>query len=86
MTSWIGRTQTNDFDRAREIAEGQRNRGYKVWIEDENGVEVDEQGLRKEKHHRSPREIAIAALVWLVAVTVGLGGLYLMGVWFDGVW
>jgi len=86
MTSWIIRTETSDLNRASEIAEDQRDRGYKPWIEDENGVEVDEQGLRKEKHHRSPREIAIAALVWLVAVTVGLGGLYLMGVWVDGVW
>jgi hypothetical protein len=51
-----------DLNRAREIATDQRNRGYKVWIEDENGRQVDEEPLKNEQANRSLRRFAIGAL------------------------
>jgi len=62
MATWIIRTQTSDFKRALEMAEDQRNRGYKVWIEDENGGRVDERSLKNEQTNRSLREIGLGAL------------------------
>ena len=85
MANWIVRTETGDFNRAREIAEDHRNEGYKVWMEDENGMQVDERRLRKERHHRPLRGIAIASLFWLGSITVTLSGFYLLGV-ADGSW
>ena len=86
MATWTIRTQTSDFKRALEMAEDQRNRGYTVWIEDENGGHVDERPLKHEQTNRSLREIGVAALFLLVPITIGIGGLYLIGVWVDGVW
>jgi hypothetical protein len=86
MATWIIRTQTSDFKRALEMAEDQRQRGYTVWIEDENGGRVDEQSLKHEQTNRSVREIGVAALFLPGAITLGFGGLYLIGVWVDRVW
>jgi hypothetical protein len=86
MATWIISTQTSDFKRALEMAEDQRKRGYTVWIQDENGGRVDEPSLKHEQTNRSLREIGVAALVVSGAITVGIGGLYLIGVWVDGVW
>jgi hypothetical protein len=86
MTIWIIRSEVNDVNLALEIAADQRNKGYKVWIEDENGGRVDEGPLKSERAHRSLRNFGIGALFWLGAVTVLIGGLYLVGVWVDGVW
>jgi hypothetical protein len=86
MATWTIRSQTSDFKRPLEMAEDQRNRGYTVWIEDENGGRVDERPLKHEQTNRSLREIALAALFLLVPITVVIGGLYLIGVWVDRVW
>jgi hypothetical protein len=86
MATWIIRTQTSDYKRALEIAEDQRNRGYKVWIEDENGGRVDERPLKNEQTNRSLREIGLGALFWLGPIMVAVVGLYLIGVWVDRVW
>ena len=68
------------------MAEDQRNRGYKVWIEDENGGRVDERSLKNEHANRSLREIGLGALFLLGPITVAVVGLYLLGVWVDRVW
>ena len=78
----IIRTQTNDYERALETAEDLRNRGYEVWIEDENG----EQSLNKKRQTNRLREIGEGALIWLGAITVGIVGLYLLGAWVDRTW
>ena len=82
MATWIIRTQTNDYERALETAEDLRNRGYEVWIEDENG----EQSLNKKRQTNRLREIGEGALIWLGAITVGIVGLYLLGTWVDRTW
>jgi hypothetical protein len=84
-TTWRIITQTSDFKRAVEIKrriiamQGEAT----VFIEDENGRRVDEHPL---KHKRSFRAVGIAALFWLGVLTVGCGGLFLMGVLVDRVW
>jgi hypothetical protein len=42
--------------------------------------------LNHEQAIRSLRQFGIAALFWLVPATILIGGLYLIGVWVDGVW
>ena len=86
MATWTIRTQTSDFKRALEMAEDQRNRGYTVWIEDESDGHVDEPPPKHEPTNRSLRDIGVAAFFLLVPITVVIGGLYLIGVWVDGVW
>jgi hypothetical protein len=86
MVTWIIRTQTNDYKRALETAEDLRNRGYEVWIEEENGQHVDEQSLNKKRQTNRLREIGEGALIWLGAITVGIVGLYLLGAWVDRTW
>jgi hypothetical protein len=86
MTTWTIKTETSDLDRAREIATDQRNRGYTAWIEDENGRHVEEGPLKNVQANRSLRQFGIAALFWLGSTMVLIGGLYLIGVWVDGVW
>jgi hypothetical protein len=86
MATWIISAQSNDFKRALEMAEDQRKRGYTVWIQDENGGRVDEPSLKHEQTNRSLREIGVAAFFLLVPIIVGIGGLYLIGVWVDRVW
>jgi hypothetical protein len=36
----------DDPERALEIVQDQRNRGYTAWIEDEHGLGVDEESLK----------------------------------------
>lgn len=87
MPTWTIITQTNDFKRALEMAGDQRNRGYTVWVEDETGGRVDEQSLKRKADQFSPfARSALAALFWLVPITLGIGCLYLIGVWVDRVW
>jgi hypothetical protein len=38
MPAWIIKSETYDPDRALEIVQDQRAKGYNAWIEDENGV------------------------------------------------
>jgi hypothetical protein len=47
---------------------------------------VDERPLKNERADRSLRQYWIAPLFWLVPIIVLIGGLYLIGVWVDGVW
>jgi hypothetical protein len=41
---------------------------------------------QRNRANRSLREIGVAALFLSGAVTLGIGGLYLIGVWVDRVW
>jgi len=57
MATWTIKSQTNESDLALKIVEGQRNRGYKAWIEDENGAAVDEQSLKMTKRVATERTV-----------------------------
>jgi len=66
MTSWIVKSQIDDPKQALEIAADQRKRGYKVWIEDENGGDVDEETLKPNdvrRTARTPYETAMGILI-----------------------
>ena len=79
MTSWIVKSQIDDPKQALEIAADQRKRGYKVWIEDENGGDVDEETLKPNdvrRTARTPYETAMGILIWGVAAAVAIGALY----------
>jgi hypothetical protein len=88
MTTWVIKSQTDDPKRALQIVEGWQNTGQEVWIEDESGNRVDEGTLKgaEIKPTAHSGEFAIGVLFWLVAVMVGAGIFYLMGVWVDGTW
>ena len=79
MTSWIVKSQIDDPKRALEIAADQRKRGYKVWIEDEEGRDIDEEVLKRNDIHRTTRtryETVMGILIWGTAAAVAVGGLY----------
>jgi hypothetical protein len=86
MMNWTIKTLTDDPDRALEIVQEQRNRGFTAWIEDDRGQGVDEEALKNGKPARSKptlygREVGI--LVIVAAAVVAIGTLYLVGVWVD---
>jgi hypothetical protein len=86
MMNWTIKTLTDNPDRALEIVEEQRTRGFTAWIEDDRGQGVDEEALKSGKPARSKptlhdREVGI--LVILAAAVVAIGTLYLVGVWVD---
>lgn len=86
METWIIKSQTDDPQRALEIVEDQRNRGYNAWIEDESGKAVDEESLKNEnvKPIKPPlREKGKGLLVGLAAAAAALGTLYAVGLWVD---
>ena len=80
------KSQTEDPERALEIVEDRRNRGYDSWIEDESGKIVDERALKNNKFEPTRptlRERATGLLIFLAAAVVGLGILYGVGLWVD---
>jgi hypothetical protein len=79
MTTWTIKSEIDDPKRALEIIEVQRNRGYKAWIEDENGRNVDEETLKKNDIQRTTRSLyerLLGVLIWGTAAAVAIGGLY----------
>jgi len=79
MTSWIVKSQIDDPKQTLENAADQRKRGYKVWIEDENGGDVDEETLKLndvQRTARTPYETVLGILIWGVAAAVAIGALY----------
>jgi len=79
MTTWIIRSETDDPKRALELFEDQRKRGYKVWIEDENGRNVDKQFVKEsevKRKERSRGDFIVGTLIWVVMAEIILGGLY----------
>jgi len=43
----------------------------------------DEEALRSEQSKRRRYEIGMGLLIWGAAVVIGIGGLYLLGLWID---
>ena len=79
MTSWIVKSQIDEPKHALEIAAEQRKRGYKVWIEDEEGRDIDEETLERNDVQGTVRtryETAMGILIWGMAAAVAIGGLY----------
>jgi hypothetical protein len=86
MRNWTIKTQTDNPERALEIVQEQRNRGYNAWIEDDHGQSVDEDALKSGKPARSKptrRDREFGAATIITAAVVGVGLLYLLGVWVD---
>jgi hypothetical protein len=66
MTTWTIKSEIDDPKRPLEVVEDQRNRGYKVWIEDENGRGVDDESLKKndvQKTNHALYETGIGVLI-----------------------
>jgi hypothetical protein len=79
MTTWTIKSEIDDPKRPLEVVEDQRNRGYKVWIEDENGRGVDDESLKKndvQKTNHALYETGIGVLIWGAAAAIAIGGLY----------
>jgi hypothetical protein len=86
MPAWIIKSETYDPDVALEIVTDQRDRGYKAWIEDENGAAVDEQMLKLNGHVEAKRtllERLRGPAVVMASVFAGFFVLYLVGLWVD---
>jgi hypothetical protein len=86
VDTWIIKSQTDDPQRALEIVEDQRSRGYNAWIEDESGKAVDEESLKNENVKPikpTLREKGMGLLVGLAAAAAALGTLYAVGLWVD---
>jgi hypothetical protein len=86
MPAWIIKSETYDPDRALEIVQDQRAKGYNAWIEDENGVAVDEQSLKMNGRvapKRSLLEWLMGPLFVVASVVAGFFVLYLVGLWVD---
>ena len=86
MEPWIVKTQVDDVQRALEIVEEQRNRGYNTWIEDDTGKAIDEESLKNE--NVKPIESSLRGkgkgfLVALAAAAAAIATLYVAGVWVD---
>ncbi len=86
MNAWIIKAETDDPERALEIVEDQRNKGYNAWIEDENGAAVDEQSLKMNGRVATKRALPkrlMGPLVVVASVIAGIVVLYLVGLWVD---
>ena len=86
MTTWIIKSATDDPERALEIVQDQRIKGYNVWIEDENGAAVDEQSLKMNGRVATKRTLLdrlMGPLVVVAFVVAGIVFLYLVGLWID---
>jgi len=87
MTTWTVKSLTGDLNRALQIVQEQQNRGDDAWIEDEDGRKLDDAALKKSNDgrvNRSRYDWLIAILYIGGTITIGLGGLYLLGLWVDG--
>jgi hypothetical protein len=79
MTTFVIKVATNDVKDALDIAEVERNRGYEIWVEDENGRKIDEEAVKKSGAQRigaSLYEKVLGLLILGTAVAVGIGVLY----------
>ena len=86
MTTWTIKSVTDDPDRALEIVQDHRIKGYTAWIEDENGRDVDEKALKigKAELAKPPLyERGKGAAYFVAAAVAAFGTLYLLGLWVD---
>ena len=84
MVTWIVKSETDDPDRALEVVQDQRIKGYTAWIEDENGAAVDEQSLKMNGRVATKRtlpERLRGPLVVVASIFAGIVVLYLVGLW-----
>jgi hypothetical protein len=76
----------DDPDRALVNVEDQRSKGFTAWIEDENGMAVDEQSLKMNGRvaiKRTVPEQLTGPLVIVASVVAGMVVLYLLGLWVE---
>jgi cell division septation protein DedD len=86
MEPWIVKTQVDDIQRALEILEEQRNRGYNAWIEDDHGKAVDEESLKNKRVGPitfTLQDKGKGLVVGLAAAAAALITLYVTGLWVD---
>ena len=85
MTTWTIKSETDDPDQALANVEDQRTKGYTAWIEDENGMAVDEQALRNGRVSikRTLPERLTGPLVVVASIVAGVVLLYLVGLWVE---
>jgi hypothetical protein len=86
MEPWIVKTQVDDIQRALEILEEQRNRGYNAWIEDDHGKAVDEETLKNKRVGPitfTLQDKGKGLVVGLAAAAAALITLYVTGLWVD---
>jgi hypothetical protein len=79
MTTWIVKAEVDDLERGLEMVRQERDKGYKVWIEDENGRDVDEASLGAngtKRTNRTAYQTGMAVLIWGTAAIIGIGSLY----------
>jgi hypothetical protein len=79
MTTFVIKVATNDVKDALDIVEVERNRGYEIWAEDENGRKIDEETAKKSDAQsigRSLYEKVLGLLILGTALAVGIGALY----------
>ena len=78
MATWILKSEIDDPKRALAMVEEQRRKGFKVWVEDENGGNVDEESLKNSAQQtgRSLYELRMAILIWGTTAVIAIGGLY----------
>ncbi len=86
MTTWTIKSVTDDPERALEIVQDQRIKGFTAWIESENGAAVDEQSLKMNGRVATKRtlpERLMGPLFVLASIVAGIVILYLVGLWVD---
>jgi hypothetical protein len=85
MATWIIKSQTYNLNDARDLVADLRNRGYEAVIEDESGRSVSEAEEKNnvQQASRALYDRLVGFLVVVGAVVVGIGGLYLIGLWVD---
>jgi hypothetical protein len=79
MTTFAIKVATNDVKDALDIVEVERNRGYEIWLEDENGRKIDEETAKRSGAQRighSLYEIVRGLLILATAVAMGIGVFY----------
>jgi ABC-type nitrate/sulfonate/bicarbonate transport system permease component len=79
MTIFAIKVATNNVKDVLDIVEAERNRGYEIWAEDENGRKIDEGTAKKngaQSIGRSLYEKVVGLLFLATAVAVGIGILY----------
>jgi hypothetical protein len=86
MTTWTIKSVTVDPDRALEIVQDQRTKGYTAWIEDEHDKAVEEKSLRMNEAvptKPSVRERWQGLFVVFGSAMAALVILYAIGSWVD---
>jgi hypothetical protein len=79
MTIFAIKVATNNVKDVLDIVESERNRGYEIWCEDENGRKIDEETAKKSGAQRigyGLYEKLLGLLILATAVAVGIGVLY----------